>query len=481
MRQSLIALVATTGLLLGLGAGLAAPAGAATSWADARADARPTSLPVNEVVDLSGATVEADEPKPSCNQQIASVWATFTLTQPATLQLDSTDMNVVYFLSLAVFPHGSADSVMCAGMNYGNSVATLPAGTYDLMVGLTNISNGTSINASLEVLTPAPNDSIAGAAPLAVPSTGVRYDTRAATLQPGETTPCNAGANATVWYSFVAPPSGHVAMLTEAMVTGFALFRGSSINDLVYSGHCFQGGGSFGVTPGDTYLLQVATEPARATFETFDVSEPPPLELQLTVNPSAPGAGETVYVYSDVNNSANSPVASCSFDFGDGSPLVESTHCVMAGFPHVYATDGVYTITGRATTEDGRTDDATTTVTVATHDVGIAAVKVPCKIKVGKEKSITVKLVPVATPQSVVVTLFLSSEQDFQTIATQSLTIPAGKRAATVRFPWTPTAAQAAQGLVSLVATVNFTDPNLHDTNSSNDGLITKPFRIVGS
>ena len=288
-------------------------------------------------------------------------------------------------------------------------------------------------------------------------------------------------ANATVWYSFVAPASGHIAMITEAMDTGFALFRGSSITDLTYSGHCFQGAGSFGVTPGDTYLLQVATDPDRATYYPFDFYEPAPPEMDLSVFPSQPGSGETVFAGFQMNDNGYSRVAGCSFDFGDGSPLVESTDCVMATFPHTYAADGVYTVTARATTGDGRTADDTVTVTVATLDVGIAAVKVPCQIRVGKEKPIAVKLLPVPTPQSVVVTLFLSSEHDFQSIGTQTLTLPAGKRAMTLEFPWTPTAEQAALGIVHLVATVNFTDPNLHDTNPANDGLITKSFRITGS
>jgi hypothetical protein len=480
MRQRLVAFAAASALLLGLGAGLAAPAGAATSWADERADAVATSVPLNEVVDLSGATVEANEPMPCFGLQIASVWATFTLADATTLQLDSADLFVLYTPVLAVFPHGSTDSVMCANSNYGNSVATLPAGTYDLMVGLTDMANGTSINVSLEVLTPPSNDSIEGATPITVPNSAVTYDTRAATLVSGETTPCNDGANASVWYSFVAPAGGHVTMITDGMATGFALFRGSSIADLVYTGHCFQGAGSFGVTPGDTYLLQVATEPARTALGSFDFYEPAPLELQLYVFPSKPGPGETVYAYIDTIDNGYSRVASCSFDFGDGSPLVESTDCVMAGFPHAYAADGVYTVTARATTGDGRTDDATATVTVATLDAGIAAVKVPTKMKVGKAKTIAVQLIPMATPQSVLVTLSVSSAQGYKSIGSQTLTLPAGN-AVTVKFPWAPTADQAAVGTVTLRASVNFTDPNSHDTNMSNNELVTKPIRITGS
>ena len=477
-----MAIVATTGLLIGLGAAVAAaPAGAATSWADARVDAVATSLPVDEAVDVSSATVAADEPRPSCGVPVASVWATFTLANTATLQLDSADLFVLYTPVLAVFAHGSGDAVMCANSNYGNSLATLPAGTYDLMVGVTDAANGTSFNVSLEVLSPPPNDSVEGAAPIAVPNSAVTYDTRAATLGPGEITPCNEGANASVWYSFVAPADGHVAMITDGMATGFALFRGSSVADLVYSGHCFQGAGSFGVTPGDTYLLQVATEPARANLLTFDFYEPPPPELQIDISTNRPGAGETFYVGFQMIDRGYSPVVSCSFDFGDGSPLVDSTDCVMASFPHAYAADGIYTIAARATTEDGRTDDASSTVTVATLDVGIAAVQVPGKVKVGQSKLIPVKLVPVATPQSVVVMLFLSSEQGYQLIGSQTLILPAGKPAVTVKFPWAPTAAQAALGTVALRAIVNFTDPNSHDTNRANNELITKTFRIIAS
>lgn len=477
MRQSFLALAVATGLLLGLGAGLAAPAGAATSWADGRADAVATSLPVSEVVDLSGATVAADEPMPGCGRQIASVWATFTLADTTTVQLDSADF-FAFGPILAVFRHGSADSVTCASTFFGKSVATLPAGTYDLMVGLTDTSNRTSINVSLEVLTPASNDSIEAATPIAAPSSGVRYDTRAATLQPGEATPCNAGANASVWYSFVAPASGHVTMLTNAMITGFALFRGSSMADVVYTGRCFQGAGSFGVTPGDTYLLQVATEPARTMDATFDVTEPPPPQMLLSVSPSRPAPGQTVYAGFSMNDSGFSPVVSCSFDFGDGSPLVESTACVMALFPHAYAVDGVYTVTARGTTADGRTAQATSTVTVATLDVGIAAVKVRCKMRVGKARPIAVRLLPVSTPQSVVVTLAVSSEQGYQAIGSQTLTLPAGKHGVWLRFRWAPTAEQAALGTVTLRATVDFTDVNSHDTNPSNNELITKPIRI---
>lgn len=481
MRQRLVALAAATGLVLGFGTSLSAPAGAASTWADARGDAVGTSLPVNEAVDLSSATVEADEPRPSCGVPVASVWATFTLAGTSIVQLDSIDLGDTWAM-FAVFPHGSANSVMCASLNLGKSVASLPAGTYDVMVGHEHPSNP-SINVSLQVLTPALNDSVEGAAPIAVPNSAVPYDTRAATLQPGEATPCNAGANATVWYSFVAPPSGHVTMLTDGMITGFALFRGSSPADLVYSGHCFQGAGSFGVTPGDTYLLQVATEHARTDLGTFDFYETPPLGMELHVFPSNPQTGETVFASLMPDGSGYSRLASCSFDFGDGSPLVESTDCVMASFAHAYAAGGVYTVTARATTEDGRSAVASTTVTVEAvdigADVGIAAVKVPFPIKVGKAKSIAVRVLPTATPQSVVVTLSVSTAQGYQTIGSLTRTLPAGKHGLTLRFRWVPTAKQAQLKKVTLRATVGFTDPNTHDTNPSDNELITRPFRIV--
>ena len=102
-------------------------------------------------------------------------------------------------------------------------------------------------------------------------------------------------------------------------------------------------------------------------------------------------------------------------------------------------------------------------------------------MKVGKAKPVLVRLAPTTTTQSVLVTLAVSSPHGYQNIASRTLTIPAGELGLTLRFRWAPTAKQAALGKVTVRATIALTDPNMHDTNPSNNELISKPFRIFRS
>jgi hypothetical protein len=106
-RARTLLIFALTMVLLGLQplAALAAPAN------DDRADATPvTAVPFYDYIDVSGATVEADEPEPSCAPTGSTVWYAVSVPKKSTLQIDT--MGSTYDTVVAVY-NTSLGEVAC--------------------------------------------------------------------------------------------------------------------------------------------------------------------------------------------------------------------------------------------------------------------------------------------------------------------------------------------------------------------------------
>lgn len=76
---------------------------------------------------------------------------------------------------------------------------------------------------------------------------------------------------------------------------------------------------------------------------------------------------------------------------------------------HRYERDGAYIATATAITDDGRTATASTTVSVRTHDVEIAALNVPKAGRQGQQRTVTIEVTNTHYTESVEVTLFKST------------------------------------------------------------------------
>ena len=144
--------------------------------------------------------------------------------------------------------------------------------------------------------TPPPNDNICNAEPLTVLDYGSSVQASAtdfqldlASIEINEPTPsCFNNITGTLWFSFVAPSSGAVA-ITGYLQTGFtdfqfALYEDNSFNCTDYSGlteiACSNGSsaqftGETGLIPGDTYYIQVNQLPSSPDEIGIEVSALP--------------------------------------------------------------------------------------------------------------------------------------------------------------------------------------------------------------
>ena len=185
---------------------------------------------------------------------------------------DCTDLTDLDFLDCNDDANTSLSTIEATGLT--------PGVRYYIQVAGFEGSNRGSF--CIEVYDPAvdfpPNDDLCDATALTVGDfcTQVNGNTARATTEPGEPIPdCLGGSPNTVWYSFVAPPSGMAVVTTETGLRG-SLFDSSiglyglpggdctdltdlveiDCNDDYHSG--LSGIEAAGLTPGETYFVQVA-------------------------------------------------------------------------------------------------------------------------------------------------------------------------------------------------------------------------------
>jgi hypothetical protein len=119
---------------------------------------------------------------------------------------------------------------------YGITWANVPAGQYVLRAVATDDLGLAANSADVEITVvsePAANDAFSNRVPLSGPLVSVVGHDVAATTEPGEPDPPGYYAYNSVWYSWVAPSNGLVAVSIRADRAVATIYRGSSLVNLV--------------------------------------------------------------------------------------------------------------------------------------------------------------------------------------------------------------------------------------------------------
>jgi hypothetical protein len=225
---------------------------------------------------------------------------------------------------------------------------------------------------------------------------GLSFSTAAATVDPGEVLApangcdvqngwCTSSLQGSVWFSFVAPASGHVSVLAPGWDNQLAIYSATNCAD--YStftlinanddGGTSQGGATFSaflsdvkcLTPGTTYYIQL--DPygtiGASTLVILDLGNNAPSLLftptNITANNAAGTCGNTV--------TWTAPTGSDD----QGCVTVTSSHNSGATFPV-----GVTTVTYTATDAQGLTGTSSFTVTVTDNELPTITAPAPVTV-----------------------------------------------------------------------------------------------------
>jgi hypothetical protein len=220
------------------------------------------ALPFTDSQDTRAATVEDDDPFPSCGGREFTVWYAFTPVETARVEFNTFGSN--FTASLAAFTGSPGAFTEIACNVFGPVRFTAVGGTtYYLMVGGLGVGGSLMLNG--QALAPPPNDDIASAEVIPASPFTTSADTRGATTDPADPVPSCTGENgreASVWYTFT--PAGDqrvevgVSSDYPASVTAFSGSPGALSE--VACGFPFSGF-SFSALGGQTYYLMVGGAP----------------------------------------------------------------------------------------------------------------------------------------------------------------------------------------------------------------------------
>ncbi|WP_394613167.1 PKD domain-containing protein [Lentzea sp. JNUCC 0626] len=451
-----------------------------------------TSVPFATQIDRTEATRALDDPQ-TCGHRPAegSVWFHHTAAADGTFRVDVDGSDLDVQLSLLTGTRGDLLSAGCASPGYPRTFRMSAGQTYYFMAADGYNGRGVTLKVGLQKLTPPANDDFADAQPVtSLPFSAPQPDFATATAEPDEPwTPACPGVGeggASVWYSYTPTTthSVHAQIYNSGPVLG--VYEGSSLTALRNLGcvnPSYWEGKAFRFVAGTTYHLQLQYSFYSADEATLHLSEAPPLETSLSRVEGERSIFQDVTFSVYHQNHDGQPVTT-EWDFGDGTVLAPSTDTQKA---HRYTRDGTYTVTARATSQDGRTTTSTTPVVVKTHDVGIANFGTPGSARAGDQKTINVKVSNTRyLEKNTVVTLYKWGEHGWQSIGVLALDVPAHPtRKVTFPFAYTFTAEDAARGKANFRATVSLTYPAFDALPMDNEAIGTattvRPAATAGS
>jgi len=343
--------------------------------------------------------------------------------------------------------------------------------TYSFMVAGIEAPGG-ALSFALDTIAPAANDAFAHAEPVtALPFTR-QPDLSVASVEAGEpeSSCVDDEGLPSIWYSYRASDAARSVTArvqgTDAAVTVYA---GNSLPELTQVA-CDRNPyepTAFRANPGTGYAIRVTG--AHQSFGPFQLylDEAPPLQPNVSVSPSTPTVFDNVGFSVSSWNSIDKPLGG-TWDFGDGTTAPVGSETVY----HRYAADGVYPATLHATSPDGRTATVTRSLTVTTHDVGIAKFAVPASARQGDSKPISVDVTNTRYTETVTVVLSKRSTDYWTEVAKLTLQVPA-RATGKVRFPfaYTFTPDDALVGKVAFRAEVDLQYPSTDARPADNEAI----------
>jgi PKD repeat protein len=415
------------------------------------------ALPFSDSVDITDATMEADERTPSCASDSSTqrtVWYAFTptVTGMVTASIHAGFSTVVAVDTGSVF---EPIEVTCHTSSFGGSPTfQAEAGTtyyfqVDGMFGHSGL-----LEFRLDAIVPPPNDNFVDAASIPAPPFSSTVDITNATTEPDEPTPsCSFGSASrrTVWYAFT-PTATKVVLLNAnaGFSTAVAAYTGGSPAALteVACRSPFGGTPSFRAEAGTTYFFQVDGMFGQAGVLEFRLDVAPPPVASFGFFPFDPSVFDVVQFFDQSFDPAGVGFAPQAWTFGDGTTGI-------GGNPtHRYAADGEYTVRLTLTTLDGRTATTSRPAHVRTHDVAVTRLSVPQTGRSGQTRQLTVSVNSKRYAETVEVQLFRSVPSGFQQFGSLTQSVPMNPKNGTTdfAFSYTFTAGDAQIGKVTFKA-----------------------------
>ncbi|WP_225440118.1 PKD domain-containing protein [Amycolatopsis eburnea] len=434
-----------------------------------------TALPFTAQQDTSEATKAVDDPSWCQSYDVrGSVWFQYTATADGYLRASTQGSSPEMILAVHTGTRGVLRGVD-GGCGVGRDATFLAkAGTtYSVMVSGYDVPGG-ALSLSLDSVPAAANDDFAGAQPVPALPFSAQPDFSVASYEADEPeSTCQYDGNIvpSVWYAYTnTGEAKSVTARTRGYGSAVSVYTGNSLPELkqvACKNDSYGQPTAFRAAAGTTYYVRV-TGPAQS-YEpiTLSLEDAPALEPSISQSPSYPTVYDNVSFSADSWNEIDKPMTA-DWDFGDGATAPAGT----APVSHHYAADGTYTVTLHATSPDGRTATKTTSVTVTTHDVGIAKFTVPAAARAGESKPISVDVSNTRYAETATVVLSRNDGTWWRQVATLTLTVPA-RPTKTVRFPfaYTFTPDDAIDGKVTFRAELSLPYP-VRDARPSDNEVI---------
>jgi len=417
-----------------------------------------TTLPFNDRVDTTSATPAVDDPTFCNGPGNNTVWYSLTPSHDGVVTIDTFGSDYDTVLALYRGSRGSLQLLRCSDDTATSSQSQISirvaAGTaYSIEVDSCCGEAG-MLSLHAAEAPPPPNDDFANATPIPALPFADTVDATGATGEAGEPLApgCNIGPVAwSVWYAFTPTVSGSVT--AQAGAPNVAAYTGSSVTTLTaVACSSFGGPMTFFATAGTTYHLQVGDFFGVGFPLTFRLDTAPAVHASFGFVPSDPSTLDGIRFIDSSTDPGGASFRSWSWTFGDGGTAEGS------GPLHQYAVDGDYTVGMTVTTADGRSASATRPIHVATHDVAIAAFRVPSNARAGQTRAITVGIQDARYPETVRVDLMRGFGGAFDTVASLTLPVSVANHTTPFDFSYTFTNGDAAGGKVTFKAVATIVD-----------------------
>ena len=435
-------------------------------------------VPANTWIDSSNASLEMQEPIPSCARGQGfdkTIWLTHTSAQKGFL--NGYFEGGYYSPSiLAIYSGSSLENLneeFC-GENYVSfSLLTKPGTTYYFQIGgLTGfgVQGGLNIN-----FYPSPsNDDFAQAEGI----TGLPYkpylENSFAALEAGEPSPnCVYDVGRTVWYAYTPEESGSVTFWASDFYYGFvAVYTGGKLSSLVQvSCARYNAMDTIYLEAGKTYFFQAGSSYYGGWFGFHLITTPPPF-AGFDSSPLDPSTFDTIQPNSSSYDPVKEGLSSFAWDFGDGTMSSDENPL------HRYTKDGDYTVHLGVTTPDDRYGETSQVLQVRTHNVAIYRFLTPASADAEQKRQITVYLLNQRYRENVRVELYKSTPSGFIKVGEVELNVPVRQavRTTPVNFYYTFTKADAAVGKVTFKVGVTLLEAR--DIMPLDNEVISSPTKV---
>ncbi|RKT55469.1 PKD domain-containing protein [Saccharothrix australiensis] len=435
------------------------------------------ALPFTARQDTAEATKATDDPT-GCDpyEHGGSIWFRYTATEDGLLRATTAADDQGTLVSAFTGSRGDlhwVENGCGSGRNAKATIRATAGTTYHFLVAGERTTGG-SLSFALDRIAPAANDRFADAEPVtALPATR-QPDLSTASFEADEPeSRCVQDESVpSVWYSYTA--AGQATSVTARVDTyegAVTVYTGDSLpglTEITCEANQHSDPTVFAARPGTTYHLRV-TGPQRAYQPlTLFLAEAPPLAPGLSTSTHEPTVYETVTFETTSWQAIDRPLTA-EWDFGDGT----TAPATVGRVAHRYTRDGVYPITARVTSPDGRTATVRSNITVSTHDVAIERFAVPTAAREGQSKPITVHVANTRYTEKTTVTLYKNSgNESWRPVGSLTLDVPAHPtRRVQFPFSYTFTPDDAVAGKVAFRAVAELPYP-VRDARSADNEVV---------